>query len=136
MSSLIYGFIVVRLFRSITFTNCYSKNYMGQTLMHLAAASGNVKVIEILKNAEVSIHAVDFHNETPLHLAAKNGKVDAVKMLIRAAQQDPPSNNRDNLFRRYHTHLDVAIETGQRYHDSAYTITIQNYDKCVLQGGR
>ena len=109
---------------------------MGQTLMHLAAASGNVKVIEILKNADASIHTMDSHNEMPLHLAAKNGKVDAVKVLMRAAQQDSPSSNRDNLLRRYHTYLDVAIETGQRYHDSAYTITIQNYDKCVLQGGR
>ena len=53
-----------------------------QTLLHVAAAGGHVKIIEMLIDAQADIAAKDIENRTPLHLAARNGRLEAVRCLM------------------------------------------------------
>ena len=55
---------------------------MQQTLLHIAAARGSVKIIKMLDNARADVNVKDFNNKTPLHLAARKGRVEAVRCLM------------------------------------------------------
>ena len=59
-----------------------SENGSRQTLLHVAAAGGHLKIIKMLNDSQADINAKDAHNKTALHLAARNGRVDAVRGLM------------------------------------------------------
>ncbi|XP_002931656.2 ankyrin-3 [Xenopus tropicalis] len=65
-------------------TDINAVNPSGETLLHIAAASGHVAVIEYLINKGAKIDCKDIKHRTPLHRAAENGHGEAVKVLLRA----------------------------------------------------
>lgn len=87
---------------------------MGQTLLHLAAIGGNEKILQILLECHAVTDVEDNHGDIPLFLAIRHGQVEIVKILMSAVKQKPKSD-RVNFFTNHTTHLDVAIEEGQRY---------------------
>ncbi|OCT84861.1 CARD- and ANK-domain containing inflammasome adapter protein [Xenopus laevis] len=65
-------------------TDINAVNPSGETLLHMAAASGHVAVIEYLINKGAKIDSKDMKHRTPLHRASENGHGEAVKVLLRA----------------------------------------------------
>lgn len=54
-----------------------------QTLLHLAAESGEVNNCELLLQRKASVDALDISKKTPLYLATTQGNIDVVKLLLR-----------------------------------------------------
>lgn len=54
----------------------------GQTLLHLAAESGDVDNCKLLLQKNASIDALDLSKRTPLYLATVQGHIDVVKFLL------------------------------------------------------
>ncbi|XP_066600457.1 protein phosphatase 1 regulatory subunit 12A isoform X2 [Prorops nasuta] len=54
----------------------------GATALHVAAAKGYIKVINILLQARCDVNAQDFDGWTPLHGAAHWGQLEACKLLV------------------------------------------------------
>ena len=58
-------------------------NNMGQTALHLAVITGNVKVTRRLMVAGSPLNYRDKTNgDTPLHIACRNGREDLVKAIV------------------------------------------------------
>ncbi len=58
------------------------KDKSGSTLMHFAAAGGNVSILEFLKNKGLSCTERDSSGHTPLHEATVSGRVSAIHFLL------------------------------------------------------
>ncbi|XP_071640091.1 protein phosphatase 1 regulatory subunit 12B isoform X7 [Temnothorax longispinosus] len=54
----------------------------GATALHVAAAKGYIKVMQILLQARCNVDAQDFDGWTPLHGAAHWGQLEACKLLV------------------------------------------------------
>ncbi|KAK2581296.1 hypothetical protein KPH14_008080 [Odynerus spinipes] len=54
----------------------------GATALHVAAAKGYIKVMNILLQARCDVNAQDFDGWTPLHAAAHWGQLEACKLLV------------------------------------------------------
>ena len=54
----------------------------GNTALHYACDEGNLKIVEILLNANCDTNIINNEKETPLHLASKRGYFDISKKLI------------------------------------------------------
>lgn len=65
----------------------------GNTLLHFAAASDNVPLIDSLIKSGVEIDAQNKLGQTPLHIAYKHGKLETSLLLIR---YNADTNIRDN----------------------------------------
>ena len=63
--------------------NYADKSNHGAAVMHRAAASGTVEMIELLHALGADIYARGDDKATPLHLAAFFGNVDAVEALVK-----------------------------------------------------
>ena len=50
--------------------------------MHYACDEGNLKIVEILLNANCNINIKNNLNKTPLHLSTQKGYFDITKKLI------------------------------------------------------
>ena len=81
-----------------------------QTLLHTAAQTGNVSVLEYVLSKDIPINAQDQEGNTPLHLAALNGHKAAVDCLIQHKADDSLPNSMNFIPEDY-------LETH-----SAYTI--------------
>ena len=55
---------------------------IGETLLHKAAARGQLGFANVIVANGANVNAKDQFNETPLHEAAAKGKLDVVKMLL------------------------------------------------------
>ena len=53
-----------------------------QTMLHLAAASGNVRHCRVLIDAGADVNAVNSYGRSPLHLATLSGDLDSLKLLL------------------------------------------------------
>lgn len=62
-------------------------NYLGEfkhtTVLHWAAGSGNLELVQYLVDLDANIGAKDYEKKTPLHYAAQSGSLDTVIFLIR-----------------------------------------------------
>jgi ankyrin repeat protein len=76
------------------------------SMMHIAAESNNVPILEFLFDSGMWIDIKDRNKTTPLTCACLNNKVDAVKYLL---SKGADVNARDNEFR---TPLSVSIQNG------------------------
>ena len=54
----------------------------GRTLLHYAAAAGQVAAVELLLEKRADINVTDEYGCTPLHWAAREGQVAAVELLL------------------------------------------------------
>ncbi|XP_075635422.1 uncharacterized protein LOC142607712 [Castanea sativa] len=61
-----------------------SKDSLGRTALHMAAANGHLDVVEYLINRGVDLNAINEEKNTPLHWACLNGHIEVVKKLILA----------------------------------------------------
>ncbi|XP_015268404.1 PREDICTED: ankyrin-1-like [Gekko japonicus] len=59
-------------------------NSSNETLLHIAAAHGHIKIIDYLISKGAKLDAKDKEGRTPLHRAAEKGHNEAVKMLLQA----------------------------------------------------
>lgn len=67
--------------------NCvllHGTDYMGNTLLHIAAASPNVEILRELLSRGASVHIRNHAGHTPLFLAADAGRKDHVGVLLEA----------------------------------------------------
>lgn len=80
----------------------------GRTVLHEAAALGNLKLITILLKAGADVNAKDANGESALHFAARFGKLEAAEFLV-------SSGARIDLQSRFTriTPLMAAAEMGQ-----------------------
>ncbi len=83
------------------------RNFKGDTLLHLAVASGNDRLIKLLIKEKADINITDNNNRTPLHLAVASGNDRLIKLLIK---EKADINIIDNNKR---TPLHLAILTEQ-----------------------
>ena len=58
------------------------KGGLGETAVHIAAAAGNVKMLEMLLTHKADPNAEDHVRETPLHYAAMSGTSESIKPLL------------------------------------------------------
>lgn len=61
-----------------------STAYDRNSLLHIAAANGQIEVLSFLLNRSVSPDLLNRHKQTPLMLAAMHGKIACVELLIQA----------------------------------------------------
>lgn len=61
-------------------------NDLGQTPLHIAAVSGNVEMIRLLRENYAN-HQVDLLGKSPIHEAVLNGKLQALKYFVEEDQQ-------------------------------------------------
>ncbi|KYO19435.1 CARD- and ANK-domain containing inflammasome adapter protein [Alligator mississippiensis] len=59
-------------------------NSSNETLLHIAAANGQIAVMEYLIKKGAKLEVKDSQGKTPLHRAAEKGQDDAVKVLLQA----------------------------------------------------
>ena len=64
-------------------TNINWRNKYGQTPLHAAVFTGNIKIIEILLKNKADISAIDANELTPYHYAYINEKEDVIKTIHR-----------------------------------------------------
>ncbi|XP_028398575.1 transient receptor potential cation channel subfamily A member 1-like [Dendronephthya gigantea] len=55
-----------------------------RTALHIAAANGNVEVMNILLSYKPDVVAIDDRGKCPLHIAAENNNLDCARILIEA----------------------------------------------------
>lgn len=58
------------------------KTQIGETLLNIAAAQGNVRIVSILLEFGADPAAMDYLENTALHIAAENGYTEMAKLLI------------------------------------------------------
>eukprot|EP00808_Paulinella_micropora_P011691 g28358.t1 len=85
----------------------------GTTAVHVAAANGDVKMLEFLiRKCRVSTNRPAKSGNTPLHLAAQSGHVGALTVLLGPGKADPTLQNHNGwtplLSAVWHKRLDVV----------------------------
>jgi ankyrin repeat protein len=101
--------------------NAMSQSSQGEFLIHIAAGTGNVPMLECLIQRGAKIHATTQRLLTPLHYAARMGHVEAVNYLI---MQGATINAVDNLmwtplhYAAYHGQagvVELLLKSGASY---------------------
>ncbi|KAL0370015.1 UNVERIFIED_CONTAM: putative E3 ubiquitin-protein ligase XBAT31 [Sesamum angustifolium] len=64
----------------------HSTVYDRNSLLHIAAANGQIEILSLLLNRSVKPDMLNRHKQTPLMLAAMHGKISCVKKLIESVQ--------------------------------------------------
>ena len=57
---------------------------IGESALHIAAANGNLDIVNSIIGRNPNIDIADNFGETPLHIASKNGRTDVITALINA----------------------------------------------------
>ncbi|XP_051866677.1 CARD- and ANK-domain containing inflammasome adapter protein [Pristis pectinata] len=70
--------------KAIGHSNINGINVSNETLLHIAAAHGHVRIIEYLLNKGAKLEARDNKGQSPLHRAAEKGHTAAAKVLLQA----------------------------------------------------
>ena len=122
--------------------NLNYKDENGNTALHYACDEGNLKIVEILLDANCETNNKNIEKQTPLHLSAKRGYFDISKRLIESGAnlnaEDSEKNSplhyvcRDNYiellkyFLTKNPKLDVKNIYGKTPKDLANNIEIKN----------
>ena len=110
------------IIRKISDKNPKDKN--GNTPLHEAAKSGQLRICELLTNNINDVNPKNNEGTMPLHLAAKSGHVEICNLLLMTTQQPNPMNN-------LRTPLHYAAENG---HLKTYVLLIQRYANLNIKG--
>ncbi|XP_043694579.1 protein ACCELERATED CELL DEATH 6-like [Telopea speciosissima] len=72
------------------------------TLLHIAANSNNVQVVEVIRKNQPKtiLRSKNYREDTPLHIAARNNNVDVVKCMLRWGKETDKAEKRA---KRYET---------------------------------
>lgn len=71
-------------------------NGLGETALHVACATGRVKMVQLLLDAGANVNATTRpEDRTPLHLACINDRVDAARLLLNCATCDVDVRDRN-----------------------------------------
>ena len=81
----------------------------GNTLLHLAAASGRNAVAQYLAARMKDINAPNGEGETPLHLAAARGKSESERFLVESGA-DGAARDRHGRTPLHHACMDAAVQ--------------------------
>lgn len=93
----------------------------GSTPLHLAARCGNIELVMIYLNYNLSVDVVDYHNWTPLHESAKQSHSRVMRYLIKNSASCSILNDEGE------TALQVALKSGLQSEDLlCYFRTIKN----------
>ena len=65
----------------------------GNTLLHIACASGNLKMTEFLAKNGADILKPDKHGDAPIHIACKCSQLDILRVLLDCINCDPNQQN-------------------------------------------
>ncbi|KAG6762460.1 hypothetical protein POTOM_032960 [Populus tomentosa] len=84
-----------------------SKDSLGRTALHMAAANGHLDIVEYLINQGVDLNASNEEKNTPLHWACLNGHIEVVKKLILAGASLGILNSHER------TPMDEAVTRGK-----------------------
>uniref|UniRef100_A0ACB8F4M9 Uncharacterized protein n=1 Tax=Sphaerodactylus townsendi TaxID=933632 RepID=A0ACB8F4M9_9SAUR len=108
--------------KSLKNTDINAVNPSNETLLHIAAAHGHVKIIDYLISKGAKLDVKDKKGRIPLHIAAEKGHNDAVKILLQAGANmyslDQEGKTPLHLAsRNHHTHVLKSIlgEEVRRY---------------------
>jgi cytohesin len=95
-------------------TSVNSRDFLGWTPLHLAAAAGQTAIAEILLSNQADVDSQDDIGNTPLHWAAFFGHSDLVELFLRhKANMDVKGNTEFNMLGDGgDTPLDFAIQQG------------------------
>lgn len=73
---------MIQQFLASSEANAEVTNDSGLTLLHVAAMSGKLDVVQLLVDKGANVNAKADSGETPLHLAAANGHTDVIKVSL------------------------------------------------------
>ena len=66
---------------------------IGNTLLHIACAEGNLKVVRLLVSNGANVLKLDWHGNSPIHIACEHSRVNILKELIALNVCDPNQQN-------------------------------------------
>jgi ankyrin repeat protein len=69
----------------------------GKTVLHVAAQSGHVEIVDALLQRNIDVNALDDHQWTPLHLAAHEGQLDVIQLLLEKGADFLAKNRHDTV---------------------------------------
>ena len=90
-------------------SNLKLKNKKDQTLVHIAAKKGHIKLLKFLHDQGLSLIEVDRDGYTPLMISSKNGYIDIVEYLIEKTRSHLKATNNYGF-----NALDVALANGHQ----------------------
>jgi ankyrin repeat protein len=68
-----------------------ARNYLGQTPLHVAAMSGNIKMSQLLIETGADVRAVDIQGKTPLDIAREQAFAEEAALLVRYGGERTPA---------------------------------------------
>jgi len=86
--------------------------------LHIAAASGNIAIVQMLKEHGAHINVQDDSGDTPLHYATREGQQAVVRYLLMECGADPLAKNEDG-----ETPMDLAVSINELNVLSVFQVT-------------
>ena len=65
----------------------------GNTLLHIACAEGNTKIVELLVRNRANILTLNHEGNVPIHTACMNSRLESLKVLLSCKSCDPNQQN-------------------------------------------
>lgn len=81
----------------------------GNTLLHEAAASGEVSKAQFLLQAGAQVNAGNQYKETPLHWAVEAGRAEMVRLLLESGAECDAQTHTEFVIQAFHTPLFLAV---------------------------
>lgn len=83
--------------------NWFIRDTYGNTLLHHAAKTSNIQILDMLLNQNLDPNALNSHFETPIFNAVRFGTIETIRLLLTAEAYIDIHN------RRYETPIDTAM---------------------------
>lgn len=112
----------------LTNINYFIKDEYGNTLLHFATRTSNLKMVQFLISKNIDVNSLNDQYESPIFNAVKNDNLDIIKLLVKEGAFIDVKN------RRYETPHDIAIihdrdKVRVYLEETQYLPTYQEYKK-------